>query len=104
MTVRTIETPAIGRARRRGPTNLSFRSDSSVRSRIAALARRGWQAYWQRRARRATVLLLASLDERTLRDIGLTPSEIASVVYGAADRRRSYEAGCLLRGPSRLRA
>jgi uncharacterized protein YjiS (DUF1127 family) len=60
--------------------------------RIAGLIRRGWQAYWDRRARRATVLLLRTLDRRTLSDIGIAPSEIESVVYGCGeDRRRRYD-------------
>jgi uncharacterized protein YjiS (DUF1127 family) len=52
-----------------------------------------WRAYWERRARRATVLILNSLDERTLRDIGLARSEIESCVYGEGnDRLRRYHA------------
>ena len=47
-----------------------------------------WTAYWTGRARRATVLLLKSLDTRTLRDIGIDRSEIESVVYGPPDERR----------------
>jgi hypothetical protein len=35
--------------------------------------------------------MLASLDERTLRDIGISPSEINSCVYGKdGDRLRRY--------------
>jgi uncharacterized protein YjiS (DUF1127 family) len=96
MSVRTIETRTVGCAGRA--------PQSSLTARIGALARRGWQTYWQRRARRATVLLLASLDDRTLHDIGLSPSEIASVVYGSPDRLRRYQAGCPLRGPTRPQA
>lgn len=62
-----------------------------LRARAAAIARRGWRTYWERRARRATVLILCSLDERTLHDIGINPSEIESCVYGKdGDRRRRY--------------
>jgi uncharacterized protein YjiS (DUF1127 family) len=43
---------------------------------------RAWAAYWSARARRATVLMLRSLDGRTLKDIGIDRSEIESVVYG----------------------
>jgi len=51
-----------------------------------------WRRYWQRRAKRATVELLHSLDDRTLRDIGLSRCEITSVVYGrAGERTRCYE-------------
>jgi uncharacterized protein YjiS (DUF1127 family) len=53
---------------------------------------RAWRRYWQRQAKRATVELLQSLDDRTLRDIGLARCEITSVVYGrAGERIRSYE-------------
>jgi uncharacterized protein YjiS (DUF1127 family) len=50
-----------------------------------------WQAYLGRRAKRATVNILRSLDARTLKDIGIDPSEIESVVYGRPhDRLRRY--------------
>jgi uncharacterized protein YjiS (DUF1127 family) len=63
----------------------------TLRARAAAIARRGWRAYWERQARRATVLILCSLDERTLRDIGISRSEISSCVYGqGGDRLRRY--------------
>jgi uncharacterized protein YjiS (DUF1127 family) len=64
--------------------------------RTADLLGRAWGAYWERRARHAAVLLLRSLDERTLRDMGVTRGEIESVVYGAPrERRRSYcPSGC----------
>lgn len=64
---------------------------ATLRARAVALARRGWRTYWERRARRATVLILCSLDERTLRDIGISPSEIQSCVYSrSGDRLRRY--------------
>jgi uncharacterized protein YjiS (DUF1127 family) len=47
-----------------------------------------WQAYWQWQRRRTTVRILSSLDERTLRDIGINPSEITSYAYGDPDHRR----------------
>lgn len=63
----------------------------TLRARAVALIRHGWRTYWERRARRATVLILHSLDERTLHDIGITPSEIESCVYsGNGDRLRRY--------------
>ena len=40
-----------------------------------------WRTYWEHRARRASVMLLSSLDNRTLDDIGLDRSEIESFVY-----------------------
>jgi len=47
-----------------------------------------WATYWSGRAQRATVLMLQSLDGRTLKDIGIDRSEIESVVYGRPDDRR----------------
>jgi uncharacterized protein YjiS (DUF1127 family) len=53
---------------------------------------RAWRGYWQRRARRATVEVLYSLDDRTLRDIGVGRAEITSLVYGRpCDRTRCYD-------------
>jgi uncharacterized protein YjiS (DUF1127 family) len=50
-----------------------------------------WRSYWQWRTRRAAVDLLHSLDDRTLRDIGVGRSEITSVVDGRpCDRTRHY--------------
>ena len=43
---------------------------------------RAWRRLWQWQARRATLELLSSLDDRTLHDIGIGRSEIPSVVYG----------------------
>jgi uncharacterized protein YjiS (DUF1127 family) len=47
-----------------------------------------WRAYWEWQRRRTTVRILAALDERTLRDIGINPSEITSYAYGDPDQRR----------------
>jgi uncharacterized protein YjiS (DUF1127 family) len=58
----------------RGLPSLAIRG-----SRMIAAA---WQRYWDTRARRATVEILHSLDDRTLRDIGISRGEITSVVYG----------------------
>jgi uncharacterized protein YjiS (DUF1127 family) len=66
-------------------------SRPTLRARAVAFSRRGWRTYWERRARRATVLILCSLDERTLHDIGISPSEIESCVYSrSGDRLRRY--------------
>jgi uncharacterized protein YjiS (DUF1127 family) len=59
---------------------------------VGATIRRAWRAYWDWRARKVTVLLLSALDERTLHDIGVAPSEIESLVYGGRDRCRRYDA------------
>ena len=47
---------------------------------------RYWHAFWERRARYATEALLHSLDDRTLKDIGLSRGEIGSVVYNHGGR------------------
>ena len=49
-----------------------------------------WRAYWARRARRASILLLSSLDDRTLADIGLARCEIESVVRDTSRQRLHY--------------
>jgi uncharacterized protein YjiS (DUF1127 family) len=61
-------------------------------TRVSGIIRRWWRAYWDWRARQATVIILQALDERTLRDIGVSPCEIASFVYGKrGERRRGYD-------------
>jgi len=46
-----------------------------------------WRAYWAHRARRASIVLLSSLDDHTLADIGLARSEIESVVREKSKQR-----------------
>jgi uncharacterized protein YjiS (DUF1127 family) len=68
----------------RGTTTLAARAGSTIA--------KSWRAYWQRRAKRATVEILHSLDDRTLRDIGVGRDEIPSLVYGRrGDRTRCYD-------------
>jgi hypothetical protein len=53
------------------------------------------------RPRRATVTILHGLDDRTLRDIGVSRAEISSLIYGkGGGQRRVYDADwrCHLRG------
>jgi uncharacterized protein YjiS (DUF1127 family) len=69
----------IGHGRRRAAT-----LGLALKSRI----RRAWRAYWEWQRRRTTVRILSALDERTLRDIGMDPSEITSYAYGDPDQRR----------------
>jgi uncharacterized protein YjiS (DUF1127 family) len=61
------------------------------------LIRRAWWAYWDWRARRVTVMLLSSLDARTLRDIGISPGEVDAWVNSNEGCRRRYDAGWLWR-------
>ena len=61
----------------------------SMADRAWSLARRTWAAYWARKAEQATLLILHSLDDRTLKDIGLDRSEIEFVVYTATRGRHA---------------
>jgi uncharacterized protein YjiS (DUF1127 family) len=56
-----------------------------------ALAR-AWRAYWQRRANRAAMVMLQSLDARALHDIGIDRSQIEWAVYGLQGERRPRHA------------
>jgi uncharacterized protein YjiS (DUF1127 family) len=47
-----------------------------------------WDAYWNARARRATIMMLHTLDDRTLHDIGIGRGEIEAAAEGRLDRRR----------------
>lgn len=60
-------------------------------ARFTSIAARAWRNYWNWRARQATIVILRGLDQRTLHDIGISPSEIESCVYGKRDRRRRYD-------------
>ena len=73
-------------------TAASGQRPSTLAARFGGTAKRWWRAYWNWRAREATILILRSLDRRTLRDIGIDPSEIASCIYGkCGDRKRPYD-------------
>jgi len=73
--------------RRPGPRPERFTPPESlsVASRMRAAFGSAWHAWWRHRAERATILMLHSLDDRALRDIGMDRSEIESVVYGARE-------------------
>lgn len=61
-----------------------------------------WLAYWNHQARQATAMLLDSLDDRTLADIGFKRSEILSTVFGSPDRARPYLPDWFRRGRGRV--
>jgi len=64
----------------------------TLAARAGGLIRGAWRAYWEWRARKVTILLLKSLDRRTLHDIGIAESEIESLVCAGSDRCRRYDA------------
>ena len=75
-------------------TTANHRPAPTLAMKAGGIARRAWQAYWDWRARQATVEILRALDNRTLHDIGLSRSEIESVVRDARNGRRPcYEEG-----------
>jgi uncharacterized protein YjiS (DUF1127 family) len=78
-------------------TCMSLTLPAADSGQAAGLVRRAWRAYWSWRARRVTVMILSSLDARTLRDIGITPGEFESLVQCHGDHRRRYDAGWLWR-------
>ena len=55
--------------------------------RLGVWSEKVWSAYWEHQARRATLHILHSLNDRTLKDIGMDRSEIESVVYTRAKER-----------------
>ena len=74
------------------PISTADRGTATLAARAGSRIAKAWRAYWQRRARRVTVELLHSLDDRTLRDIGVGRDEITSLVYGRrGDRTRCYD-------------
>ena len=75
----------------------------AVGSDLSRLVERMWTSYWDHQARRATMLLLHSLDDRALSDIGFQRSEIHSVVFGSPDRVRPYHPGWMWASPEHSR-
>jgi uncharacterized protein YjiS (DUF1127 family) len=60
--------------------NLTERRVSRIHGFVARLSR-WWQVNQHRRSQRITAVALHSLDDRTLKDIGVDRSEIASLIY-----------------------
>ena len=75
----------------------------ATRRSLLRLLERAWRSYWDHQARRATMLLLHSLDDRALSDIGFQRSEIHSVVFGSPDRVRPYHPGWMWASPEHSR-
>lgn len=55
---------------------------SSISGRLPVALSAAWERFWIWKAARATVYILHSLDDRTLKDLGMDRTEIESVVYG----------------------
>ena len=67
------------------------RTRQTLLPRLLGATAHAWTTWQDKRAQRKTVRILNGLDCRTLKDIGVTPGEIESVVYGnPRDRTRSY--------------
>ena len=59
---------------------------------LVAAIRATWHSYRTARAKRLSVAVLSGLDRHTLKDIGLTPGEVESVVYGQpGDRLQQHD-------------
>jgi uncharacterized protein YjiS (DUF1127 family) len=63
----------------------------AVQARSESRVARLWTRFASWYARRATERALESLDRATLKDLGIAPSEIASLVHGKDDRTRHYD-------------
>ncbi len=63
---------------------------STLPPRLGASFGFAWRAFRYRRRQQATIRVLKSLDDRTLKDIGLARNEIESVVSTQAAERRQY--------------
>jgi len=59
---------------------------ASLRWRIRHAVQDVWRGYWRRRAQRATLFMLQSLDDRTLKDLGIDRSEIEAVASRGRER------------------
>jgi uncharacterized protein YjiS (DUF1127 family) len=64
------------------------RPAKSLTHRLAGRLHDAWAAFLAYRIERETVRLLQSLDNRTLKDIGLHRSEIESLAHNPASERR----------------
>ena len=70
---------------------LARQAREAARPRRPPLAERLWTRFRAWQAQRETVRLLHSLDRATLHELGISPREIESLVYGdSTDRVRGY--------------
>ena len=73
-------------------TDIAPASDTQASGlhRLGAAVTKAWNGYCDYRANRAAVVMLESMDAQTLHDIGVSRSEIESLVYGRSreDTRR----------------
>jgi uncharacterized protein YjiS (DUF1127 family) len=70
----------------------TWHSPHPIAPRLSSALQRRWSAYWARRQERATVLILNSLDDRILKDLGIDRSEIESIAHNPSlDRRMRSE-------------
>jgi uncharacterized protein YjiS (DUF1127 family) len=67
-----------------GRATLTFGPPLSLGQRLIALARRLWVAHREYRLRRGALLSMQALDDRTLKDIGLTRGGIEWAVTGGS--------------------
>ena len=69
-------------------TYQTWKRQQGLAQRLGSALADAWTAYWNYRAERTTALILQSLDNRTLKDIGMDRSEIESVAHNPASERR----------------
>ena len=62
---------------------------SSALTTVAAAAKRLWVAYFTWRVEQSAIVLLGSMSDRELADLGLARSEIQSLVRGKATSDRA---------------
>lgn len=70
-----------------------------ISGQFSGMANRLWNAYRGWRARRQMLRTLYSLDRATLKDLGISPYEVESLVYGnGRDHARPYDENWWQRG------